>query len=46
MPAKIIGVVVGGSATAVSDDTVLDVDGHSNISSLSKIFSSDSTRTL
>ena len=29
----------------MSDDTVLDVDGCSDISSLSKIFPSDSTRT-
>ena len=42
---NIVGVAVGGSATAASDGTILDVDGCSEISSLSKRFPSDSTRT-
>jgi hypothetical protein len=36
-------VTAGSSVVAVSDDTVLDVDGCSDISSLSKRFPSDST---
>ena len=44
-PTNIVGVAAGSSAVAVSDDTVLDVDGCSDISSLSKIFPSDSTGT-
>lgn len=43
MPTNIVGVIAGSSAVAVSDDTVLDVDGCSDISSLSKRFPSDST---
>ena len=45
MPANIVGVAAGGSAVAVSDDTVLDVDGCSDIFSLSNRFPSDSTGT-
>ena len=45
IPSNIVGVAAGGSATAASDDTVLDVDGCSDISNLSKRFPSDSTRT-
>ena len=36
MPTNIVGVTAGSSAIVVSDDTVLDVDGCSDISSLSK----------
>ena len=43
MPTNIVGVTAGSSAVVMSDDTVLDVDGCSNISSLSKRFPSDST---
>ena len=45
MPANIVRVTAGSSAVAVSDDTVLDVDGCSDILSLSKRLSSDSTGT-
>ena len=34
--------IAGSSVVPVWDDTILDVDGHSDISSLSKIFPSDS----
>jgi len=43
MPMNIVGVTAGSSAIAVSDDTVLDVDGCLDISSLSKRLPSDST---
>ena len=43
MLANIVGVTAGSSVVAVSDDIVLDVDGCSNISSLSKRLPSDST---
>ena len=43
MPASIVGVTVGSSAVAVSDDTILDFDGCSDISSLSKRLPSNST---
>ena len=43
MPVNIVGVTAGSSAVAVLDDTVLDVDDFSGISSLSKRFPSDST---
>ena len=43
MPANIVGVTAGSSVVYVSDDTVLDVDGCSDISSLSKRLPSDST---
>ncbi len=42
---NIVRVAVGGSTAAISDDTVLDVDGCPDILSLSKIFPSDSTGT-
>jgi len=42
MPMNIVGVTAGSSVIAVSDDTVLDFDGCSDISSLSKRFPSDS----
>jgi len=42
MPAKIVGATAGSSVVAVLDDTVLDVNGCSDISSLSKIFPSGS----
>ena len=45
MPAKIVGIAEGAFAVAVSGDTVLDVDGCSDILSLSKIFLSDSSGT-
>ena len=45
MPANIVGVTTGSSAVVVSDDTVLDVDGCSDIWSLSKRLPSNSTRT-
>ena len=45
MLANIVGVTTRSSAATVSDDTVLDVDGCSDISSLSKIFPSNSTGT-
>ena len=44
-PANIVGVTAGSSAVAVSFDTVLDVDGCSDILSLSKRLPSDSTGT-
>ena len=40
---NIVGVTAGSSAVAVLDNTVLDVDGCLDISSLSKRFPSDST---
>ena len=43
MPVNIVGVTAGSSAVGVSDDTVLDVNSFSDISSLSKRFPSDST---
>ena len=43
MPANIVGVIAGSFVVVVSDDTVLDVDSCSNISSLSKRFTSNST---
>ena len=45
MPTNIVGVTVGSSVVAVSGATVLDVDGCSDICSLSKRFPSDSTGT-
>ncbi len=45
MLANIVGMIAGSSAVAVSFGTVLDVDGCSDISSLSKRFLSDSTGT-
>ena len=44
MPANIVGVTAGSSVIVLLDDTVLDVDGCSDISSLSKRLPSDSTR--
>ena len=43
MPTNIVGVTAGSSVVAVSDDIVLDVDGCSDSSSLSKRLPSDST---
>lgn len=45
MPTNIVGVEAGSSAAAMLDDTVLDVDGCSNIFILSKRFLSDSSGT-
>ena len=45
MPANIVGVTAGSSVVAVSFDTVLYVDGCSDILSLSKRLPSDSTGT-
>ena len=45
MLANIVRVAAGSSATAVSDDTVLNVDDCSDISILSKRFPSDSIGT-
>ena len=45
MPANIVGMTAGSSAVAVSFGTVLDVDGCSDILSLSNRLPSDSTGT-
>jgi hypothetical protein len=45
MPANIVGMTAGSSAVAVSFGTVLDVDGCSDIFSLSSRLPSDSSGT-